>query len=160
SMKPARRPPGTAGFTTGACTTTLAPPGPVMVMGTAVVPCGARDQSTLTVARTWDVTWPRLGLTRTQGAPGWIRNSNGAWPPLNTSMNGAGWLWNGLSAGSTAGDCSAGQVLAEPSIATPSTGPAGGETCCRTGKMMSGMAQLLSSGSCQGALGPYLATSP
>src|SRR5215467_1855455 len=52
SMKPASPPAGTAGLTTGACTTTLAPPGPLMVIGTWVVPAGALDQSTLSVART------------------------------------------------------------------------------------------------------------
>ena len=46
------------------------PFGPETVIGTSVLPFGARDQSTRTVARTCLPTRPAFGVTLTHGAAG------------------------------------------------------------------------------------------
>src|SRR5690348_11183895 len=58
---------GSRGLDTTAHTVTLVP-APLTVIGTRVVPRGARAQSTLNVARTWSVTVPPRAETRSHGA--------------------------------------------------------------------------------------------
>ena len=72
----------------------------------------------------------------------------------------AGPLWYGLNVGSRASVRAAGHHWSDPSMATPMSAPAGTSIRRTAGKITSGSATLFSSGCCQGAFGPYRATSP
>src|SRR4051794_24939857 len=133
---------------------------PVTVIGTVVVPAGARRQSTRTSTRTCLWTVPDRVLTVIHGAAVPTRYAKGTEPRLKTSMYWVGCVWYGLKRGSTGAAFEPGHAWSEPSIATPRSAVAARAMRCTAGKITSGIATLLSSGCCHGAFGPYRATSP